>query len=45
MPRVSRLRPTVSNGVFNHFNRFHNLLEREPTQPASREEWATVGVA
>jgi uncharacterized peroxidase-related enzyme len=32
-------------GLFNYFNRFNDLLEMEPTQPASAEELATVGVA
>ena len=34
-------------GLFNHFNyfnRFNDLLEMEPTQPASDEELATAGV-
>jgi len=31
-------------GLFNYFNRFNDLLEMEPTQPASAEELATVGV-
>jgi uncharacterized peroxidase-related enzyme len=29
-------------GLFNYFNRFNDLLEMEPTQPASAEELATV---
>ncbi len=32
-------------GLFNYFNRFNDLLEMEPTQPAAREELATAGVA
>jgi uncharacterized peroxidase-related enzyme len=32
-------------GLFNYFNRFNDLLQMEPTQPASAEELATVGVA
>ncbi len=31
-------------GLFNYFNRFNDLLQMEPTQPASREELATAGV-
>jgi uncharacterized peroxidase-related enzyme len=31
-------------GLFNYFNRFNDLLEMEPTQPASAEELATAGV-
>jgi uncharacterized peroxidase-related enzyme len=31
-------------GLFNYFNRFNDLLEMEPTQPASTEELATAGV-
>jgi uncharacterized peroxidase-related enzyme len=31
-------------GLFNYFNRFNDLLEMEPTQPASAEELATVGL-
>jgi alkylhydroperoxidase family enzyme len=30
-------------GLFNYFNRFNDLLEMEPTQPASAEELATAG--
>ena len=30
-------------GLFNYFNRFNDLLQMEPTQPASAEELATVG--
>jgi uncharacterized peroxidase-related enzyme len=32
-------------GLFNYFNRFNDLLEMEPTQPASAEELARAGVA
>ncbi len=32
-------------GLFNYFNRFNDLLEMEPTQPASAEELAAIGVA
>ncbi|WP_263381305.1 carboxymuconolactone decarboxylase family protein [Granulicella arctica] len=32
-------------GLFNYFNRFNDLLEMEPTQPASAEELATIGAA
>ena len=31
-------------GLFNYFNRFNDLLQMEPTKPASAEELATVGV-
>ena len=31
-------------GLFNYFNRFNDLLEMEPTQPASAEELAKAGV-
>jgi uncharacterized peroxidase-related enzyme len=31
-------------GLFNYFNRFNNLLEMEPTQPATAEELAEAGV-
>jgi uncharacterized peroxidase-related enzyme len=31
-------------GLFNYFNRFNDLLEMEPTKPASAEELAAVGV-
>jgi len=31
-------------GLFNYFNRFNDLLEMEPTQPASEEELAEAGV-
>lgn len=30
----------ASIGLFNYFNRFNDLLEMEPTKPASREELA-----
>jgi uncharacterized peroxidase-related enzyme len=30
-------------GLFNYFNRFNDLLEMEPTQPASAEELVTAG--
>lgn len=32
-------------GLFNYFNRFNDLLQMEPTQPASQEELATVATA
>ncbi len=32
-------------GLFNYFNRFNDLLQMEPTQPASAEELAMAGVA
>jgi uncharacterized peroxidase-related enzyme len=32
-------------GLFNYFNRFNDVLEMEPTQPASAEELAEAGVA
>jgi uncharacterized peroxidase-related enzyme len=32
-------------GLFNYFNRFNDLLEMEPTKPASAEELAQAGVA
>ena len=32
-------------GLFNYFNRFNDLLEMEPTKPASAEELAEAGVA
>lgn len=32
-------------GLFNYFNRFNDLLQMEPTQPATLEELATVGAA
>ena len=31
-------------GLFNYFNRFNDLLEMEPTQPASADELATAGI-
>ena len=31
-------------GLFNYFNRFNDLLQMEPTQPASKEELETAGV-
>ena len=31
-------------GLFNYFNRFNDLLEMEPTQPASAEELAAAGL-
>ncbi len=31
-------------GLFNYFNRFNDLLQMEPTQPASQEELATAGL-
>jgi alkylhydroperoxidase family enzyme len=31
-------------GLFNYFNRFNDLLEIEPTRPASTEELAATGV-
>jgi hypothetical protein len=31
-------------GLFNYFNRFNDLLEMEPTQPASAEALATAGI-
>ncbi len=31
-------------GLFNYFNRFNDLLQMEPTQPASVEELAAVGL-
>ena len=34
----------ASIGLFNYFNRFNDLLEMEPTQPASKEELASAGV-
>jgi len=32
-------------GLFNYFNRFNDVLEMEPTKPASAEELAQAGVA
>jgi len=34
----------ASIGLFNYFNRFNDLLEMEPTKPASKEERAEAGV-
>ena len=31
-------------GLFNYFNRFNNLLQMEPTQPATAEELAEAGL-
>ena len=31
-------------GLFNYFNRFNDLLQMEPTQPASAQELAEAGV-
>jgi uncharacterized peroxidase-related enzyme len=31
-------------GLFNYFNRFNNLLQMEPTKPATAEELAEAGV-
>ncbi len=31
-------------GLFNYFNRFNDLLQMEPTQPATAEELATAGL-
>lgn len=31
-------------GLFNYFNRFNDLLEMDPTQPASAEELAKAGI-
>src|SRR5580704_14476633 len=31
-------------GLFNYFNRFNDLLQMEPTQPASAEELETSGI-
>jgi len=31
-------------GLFNYFNRFNDLLEMDPTPPASAEELAKAGV-
>jgi uncharacterized peroxidase-related enzyme len=31
-------------GLFNYFNRFNDLLQMEPTQPATTEELATAGI-
>lgn len=35
---------TAAIGLFNYFNRFNDLLEMEPTGPASAEELRTAGV-
>jgi uncharacterized peroxidase-related enzyme len=35
----------ASIGLFNYFNRFNDVLEMEPTKPASAEELAEAGVA
>ena len=32
-------------GLFNYFNRFNDLLQMEPTQPASAEELETAGIS
>ncbi len=32
-------------GLFNYFNRFNDLLQMEPTQPASAEELSEAGIA
>ncbi|GGA59410.1 alkyl hydroperoxide reductase AhpD [Edaphobacter acidisoli] len=32
-------------GLFNYFNRFNDLLEMDPTPPASAEELAKAGIA
>jgi uncharacterized peroxidase-related enzyme len=34
----------ASIGLFNYFNRFNNMLQMEPTQPATAEELAEAGV-
>lgn len=34
----------ASIGLFNYFNRFNNVLQMEPTKPASAEELAEAGV-
>jgi uncharacterized peroxidase-related enzyme len=31
-------------GLFNYFNRFNNMLQMEPTQPATAEELAEAGI-
>jgi len=31
-------------GLFNYFNRFNNVLQMEPTQPATAEELAEAGL-
>ncbi len=32
-------------GLFNYFNRFNDLLQMEPTLPATREELSVAGIA
>ena len=34
----------ASIGLFNYFNRFNDLLEMEPTQPANKDELVSAGV-
>jgi uncharacterized peroxidase-related enzyme len=34
----------ASVGLFNYFNRFNNMLQMEPTQPATSEELAEAGI-
>jgi alkylhydroperoxidase family enzyme len=34
----------ASIGLFNYFNRFNNVLQMEPTQPATAEELAEAGI-
>ena len=34
----------ASIGLFNYFNRFNNMLQMEPTKPATAEELAEAGV-
>lgn len=34
----------ASIGLFNYFNRFNDLLEMEPTQPATEDELALAGL-
>ncbi len=34
----------TSIGLFNYFNRFNNILQMEPTKPATAEELAEAGV-
>lgn len=34
----------ASVGLFNYFNRFNNMLQMEPTQPATAEELAEAGI-
>jgi alkylhydroperoxidase family enzyme len=31
-------------GLFNYFNRFNDLLQMEPTKPASADELAEAGI-